>query len=1071
MGVHRETLYRRLHALRTEAEAAYRAQHRGGLQLVLQKQVRLTGLPGTEVFEGKVASRWAPRKLESFSAPRSDSFEQVLAVIAVWESWIGAGTLEADGRVRQSWMSGEARKDWQRLLERAHQENFDVRRRSSEPSGVEAEADAAVARYFERLVQTCGRLNLDVLGSDDRAGEQPAIRLRQVFEAPPASWDPPRPELPARMWRELLERGEIPAEELPPGLRAEQVEAWRKTRTERPPLPVLEAVASVLGRRLVLLGDPGAGKSTLSRYLALALAGGLDAVPEALLELVEAGTVPVVVELRHLADSERWHGRTMEDFWETFNATERMCLPRTVFEHLLENTHRPVLVVFDGLDEIFDPVRRAEVARQVVAFAQAHEHVRVILTSRVIGFTSGVFTNADFSQAKLEDLPSKQVESFIRRWYTAAHSEEPTEAARLAERLNSAVRGFPSVAQLAGNPLLLTILASIGLGATIPRDRREVYRRAVDVLTGRWDRDGKHLALPRQDHPDVAAAIEELDGPELQELLEQLARRLQAGAGKAQTGTLISRTDLTTMIANHVTAMNYPPHVARIVANAMVDRLHERAFLLHPYGAGMYGFVHRTFLEYLAARELSQRYTAREWDSDQLIDMLAEKATDPAWHEVILLFVGQISRQAEAEHAAFIARLLMMHHRQPRGRGELLELAIRVLAEAHRIGPTPAKPSDHPERSLAIQSNAVIDALTRQLELHPWQNFDAALPAVESFPWAWNGRERFLRWYHVKSGRGFTSTRSMLAGSMCRTPQEINLLARNPWANWGERPVLLVLGERWPERDDAYTIVLNIAQNTTIDSDIRAAALPVLGERWPERDDTYTTVLNAAQNTEADSAIRAAALSVLGERWPGRDDTYTTVLNIAQNTEADSNTRAAALSVLGERWPGRDDTYTTVLNAAQNTEADSNTRTTALRVLGERWPERDDTYTTVLNIAQNTEADSAIRTTALSVLGERWPGRDDTYTTVLNAAQNKNDPYCSVTALRVLGERWPERDDSYTTVLNAAQNTEADSANSDFIVIDNNLLFNNPRAAALRALGERWPERDDSYTTVLNAAQ
>ncbi|WP_328843154.1 hypothetical protein [Streptomyces sp. NBC_00258] len=52
--------------------------------------------------------------------PRSDSFEQVLAVIAVWESWTGASTLDPDGHVRQAWLKGAARKDWQRLLESAN---------------------------------------------------------------------------------------------------------------------------------------------------------------------------------------------------------------------------------------------------------------------------------------------------------------------------------------------------------------------------------------------------------------------------------------------------------------------------------------------------------------------------------------------------------------------------------------------------------------------------------------------------------------------------------------------------------------------------------------------------------------------------------------------------------------------------------------------------------------------------------------------------------------------------------------------------------------------------------------
>ncbi|MEW2131716.1 NACHT domain-containing protein [Streptomyces sp. NPDC005435] len=674
----------------------------------MEKQVRGTGLSGTSSWEGKVASRWAPSTLASFSVPQPGSADQVLAMVAVWASWTGARTLEGDGRVRRAWLASDVGgRDWRRLLEAAHRENAGAVRRkasaaSTSASGEEAEADAAVERYFTRLMQTCGRLNLDVLGGSERAGEQPAIRLPQVFEAPPASWDAPKSDLPARLWQELVERGEVPAEEPPPGLRADQVHAWHKSRVERPPVPVLEAVASPKGRRLVLLGDPGAGKSTLSRYLALALAGGLPEVPSELRELVAAGAVPVVVELRRLADGKQWQGRTVEDFWEEFDATERMGLPRHVLEYLLERTHRPVLVVFDGLDEIFDPCRRAEVARQVAAFAEVHTHVRVVVTSRVIGFAPEVFTNAGFSRAKIENLSRRQIESFIRRWYAAAHPDEPGEASRLSERLIGAVRGFTSVAELAGNPLLLTILSSIGLGATIPRDRRQVYGHAVEVLTGRWDRDAKHLTLPRRHHPEVAAALDELDTGLLQELLERLARRLQESASTPGGSPLISRADLTVMIADYVTTdMNYEPNVGRIVAHAMVERLQDRAFLLHPYGAGMYDFVHRTFLEYLAARDLGQRYAGREWTPEQLIDMLAERAVNPVWHEVILLFIGEISRQAEAEHATFIARLLRMHrdnrsHRDFRLRSAFLEFAIRVLAEAHRIPRAPSRTECRP---------------------------------------------------------------------------------------------------------------------------------------------------------------------------------------------------------------------------------------------------------------------------------------------------------------------------------------------------------------------------------------
>lgn len=186
----------------------------------------------------------------------------------------------------------------------------------------------------------------------------------------------------------------------------------------------------------MVLGDPGAGKSTLAKYVALALAGALEELPGELGGL--AGLVPVVVELRQYAQA-RWRERTIEDFLEQVDQQDRMCLTRPLLEGLLARGR--AVVFFDGLDEVFDPAVRAETARRITAFAAAHPDVRVVVTSREYGYRAGEFTAAGFAQVMLQDLDRGQVEQFIRRWYTAAHPENPSLSSQLTQRLLGAVRG------------------------------------------------------------------------------------------------------------------------------------------------------------------------------------------------------------------------------------------------------------------------------------------------------------------------------------------------------------------------------------------------------------------------------------------------------------------------------------------------------------------------------------------------------------------------------------------------------------------------------------------------------
>ncbi|MFJ5228592.1 HEAT repeat domain-containing protein [Kitasatospora sp. NPDC088391] len=856
MAGEREALRVALGELRGQAE-----RESGCSLRELERAVRRSGLPGTAAFHGQRASEWAAGSAAGFRVPQSA--ELLLAVVAVWLSWTGRPTLDEAGAVRCAWLGGAEARRWRQRCEDAVAEGRPVR------------GGGDVSAYLARVVQTYDRLNLDVLGEPGRAGEQPRIGLRQVFEPPLLAWERPRHRLPARLRDRPQDRWEEHGEDEEPSDDAES----------RPPEPVLDLLGAEAGRRLVVLGDPGAGKTTLSKYLALALAGGLDELPDGLAPL--KGAVPIVVELRRFADP-RWSGRTFEEYWEQYNAAERMGLPRETLEALLAPSgRRPVMLVFDGLDEVFDPARRAEIARHLAALAQSRPQVRTVVTSRPVGFAEGEFVRADFRIGTLRELTRPQVERFVGRWYRAAGSDEP---ARRAKKLTDAVRDFPSVGELAGNPLLLTILAAIGLGATIPRDRRDVYRHAVEVLAGRWDRDAKHLRLPPHAHPDVAHAVEELDGRMLQELLERIAARVQQGrAGGESDAPLIGADELDSLVREFVENLGYAAPIARTVARAMIERLYERAFLIHPFGAGTYGFVHRTFLEYLAAQDLSHRYQRR--DETELAAELAQRAADPVWREAVLLFLGMVSRDAPALHARVIAHLLRAHRHaggapywRDEGDSEFLGLAVRALAEAHRIGRPRSGP---PETSLAAQSDAVVDALAEgELRGLP----ATALAALPDLPRSWPGRERYRRQVLPWLAQGPRSRRTdhnKVLAALCGDLGEVGLLTRITW-NGAGREAYRALGALWRHDPAAGEVVRTAVTDRGTDPAVRAVALRTYVEHFAADEDVRALLLGVLAEESEGLEFLTAAVDLLVAHWPTDPEVRGFVLSAACRATDDS---------------------------------------------------------------------------------------------------------------------------------------------------------------------------------------
>ncbi|MEV5979802.1 HEAT repeat domain-containing protein [Streptomyces sp. NPDC052114] len=814
------------------------------------------------------------------------------------------------------------------------------------------EVDAALCQYATRVRECYGRLDLDVLIPTEE-GDHPPVELSAVFVPPLVRADPPPVELPRDLVNRLLESGEWPAELLPPDLEPDPrtLERARRAYLERPVREVLDVLAAPGADRTVLLGDPGAGKSTLAHLVALALTGGT--APGPLAPLV--GRVPLVVELREYAAGP-WRDRTFEDFLDHLHRAKGLAPPRPVLDRLLAEGR--VVAVFDGLDELFDPAAREQVAHRIADFASRHRSagVRVVVTSRVIGYQRGVLERADFAHHMIQDLSVEQIGRFARQWYATACPHDAERAERLCRRLREAVDHSRPVRELAGNPLLLTILAIIGRRRELPRDRQGVYRHAVAVLVAHWDEHAKHLRAPAD-----AETLAYLGDEDRHELLRLVARRMQDGRGGIAGNHIHSDELLATFRAYLCEQYELPVAQAVAAARTMVRQFRERNFILSHYGSGVYGFVHRAFLEYLAAEDIDRRYTRqRAWGREEFVEeIFARRAADPAWHEVLLLLAGRIG---EPEAAAAVDRLLDLHrHRTAWTDSRFLVLAVRALAEVRRVGP------------LAAQSRAVVDAVIAELEgvapdSDDLPELDDAITAFGFFSPHWSGRSRLLRWFHLRGQYARAAEVSIrIACALYAGDAPLRVMAVHGHTPQVQGEALRHLARRWDGEAATWELIRDRAVGDRA-ADTRKEALRILVEhRWDEA--ATRDLVRERAVADPSEWVRESVLSALVAA-PVHDESATVAL-LRDRVTADPHQRVRGAALRALARLRTDDETLRLVRSELDAAADPGVRSSALRALALCWGTHFATRDTVADVAVRDPA-SHVRGAALFLLDRGW---------------------------------------------------------------------------------------------------
>ncbi len=417
-------------------------------------------------------------------------------------------------------------------------------------------------------------------------------------------------------------------------------------------------------RRLVIIGDPGCGKTTLLSYIALTYArslhtltstkkAGSENMVQKRLGVNESDCLPILLPLRHLAghlkekhpDSGKDGPTILLNYLFEYYKNQSIALPNEFFDAALEKGKAVLLL--DGMDEVAETKARQRVARLIEKFAERYPECRFVVTSREVGYEGASKIGAQFGLAKVRDFSPSEVRQFVRDWtrvveITLAQSDA-FEVLRLAdvqsEKLIQAIDTNPRVADLAVNPLLLTVIALVHrYRAQLPERRSELYEEVVEVLLGHWD-EAKGL------DQDVEVAGVKMDSGDRRSLLEPVAFWMHERNQRE-----IERDDLRSLLLPAFKGITGTDGQASKALDDFLHLVNERSGLLIERGIGMYGFAHLTFQEYLAARALADRKDS--------LDFTLKHLPDAWWREVILLQAGYLSTQGKRRVSELIGILM-----------------------------------------------------------------------------------------------------------------------------------------------------------------------------------------------------------------------------------------------------------------------------------------------------------------------------------------------------------------------------------------------------------------------------
>lgn len=389
-----------------------------------------------------------------------------------------------------------------------------------------------------------------------------------------------------------------------------------------------QALDNTRHEHIVILGDPGSGKTSLMKRAAAMIAAGAWQnrcfplyIPLrrywASRQLVGSGELSLLryatARLFEFCDENLREFGTETTIWP--RAFENNLAAIDELGNLLARISGPqrrhVIFLLDGLDEIAaDPQAVAQVGEEIRRLRHAFAWV---VTSRRTGFFGGLDEDIRY---EVVDLDNDGITQLVQNRFQAAGTPNATT------RVLTQILPNPRLLAMARNPFLLTLLCRLHGEGDLPLHRSEVYQRIIALARRQWVLRTKNEAV---------------FGPTEQAFLADFCHYLYTSAPRAPRH-LFSPDDWAAFAAPA-----QPPDLrTHFLGSRLLDQWGD---------ASDYHLVHLTLHEYLVAESL----TTGPWHAAAI----SARIHQPHWRMVLRFVAGCLRQQGRNADLANLLRTML----------------------------------------------------------------------------------------------------------------------------------------------------------------------------------------------------------------------------------------------------------------------------------------------------------------------------------------------------------------------------------------------------------------------------